>query len=255
MMGELTEAALAESFRQAVSDEAFRLHDRRISHVLSEFSARDGRADFVLTPSRLKPAQLDWIARVGRGVATPGAASVLAALPRGSTVREAEIGSRVGLAGSGVHRILKRLEAEGLASRSCSGRFRSERWDAEDQVELWAYELKLSNWSHGFYQALQYRVFAHSVAIVLAEEYAHRIVPRLDRFRRFNVGVLALDAGTNRMRVLVRPRRATPGSRAHYLYAVSVLARRLIASPDGIATVALRAAPEVSVGRIRNRAS
>jgi DNA-binding transcriptional ArsR family regulator len=231
MMGELTEAALAESFRQTVSDEAFRFHDRRISHVLSEFSARDGRADFVLTPSRMNHAQLDWMSRIGRGVPTPGAASVMAALPRRSTVSEAELAIRVGLAKSSVHRILRRLVDEGLASRSRSGRFRLERWDGEDQVELWAYELKLSNWSHGFYQALQYRVFAHSVAIVLAEEFAHRIVPRLDRFRRFNVGVLALDAGTNRMRVLVRPRRASPGSQAHYLYAVSVFARRLIVPP------------------------
>ena len=104
MIGELTEAALAESFRQTVSDEAFRFHDRRISHVLSEFSARDGRADFVLTPSRMKHAQLDWIGRVGRGVPTPGAASVMAALPRGSTASEAELAIRVGLAKSGVHR-------------------------------------------------------------------------------------------------------------------------------------------------------
>lgn len=238
MKGDLTEAELTDSFKRAMllpNRLAWRrLNGHTVSYILTEFSARDGRADIVVIPRRISQAAQDWTVRIGKGVSTPGEASVLAALPKASTLSEDEVTHRAGLSRSGVHRILRQLEEVGLAHRTRGGRYRLETLGGENQVELWAYELKLSDWGHALYQASQYRTFAHTVAIVLAEEYAHRVKPQLEIFRRFNVGVVTLNSGSNRIRVLVRPRRASPRSRSHYLYAISVLARRLLEMQNGV---------------------
>lgn len=236
MSKRLTEEALTESFKKIVASPitgAWKFNGRPISYLLTEFDAKEGLADVVLIPSNPSKAHLEWMARVGRGVATPGAALVLASLPKGKGIAHSEISRMTGLSRKSVHSMLTRLEAAGLARRlGQSDRYSLNRLAGDGGVEIWAYELKLSDWSKALYQASQYRVFAHSVAVVLAKEYAHRVKPRLDHFRRFNIGVVVLDSGTGRTKSLLRSRPANPQSRSHYLYAVSELARRVLESPD-----------------------
>jgi hypothetical protein len=86
--------------------------------------------------------------------------------------------------------------------------------------ELWAFEIKLEHWQRALYQALQYRAFANRVAVVLPERWAHRVEAQADRFRRLNVGVIAIDEDDTSIRFIVRPRKAPPASRFHHLYAL-----------------------------------
>lgn len=230
MSGRLTEEGLTKSFKRAVlgaGSATWRFNGRPISYLLTEFSARDGSADIVLVPSRMSNSQLDWADMIGKGVRTPAAASVLAHFPRAASVNEDTLVQRTGLSGSTVHRIVRRLECSGLVRKVSPARYQLEPLRGEGGVEFWAYEMKLSDWAQALYQASQYRVFAHNVSVVLAEEYGHRVRPNLGQFRRFNVGVLTINPRSGNFRVLVKTRRSNPQSRSHYLYAVSELARRI----------------------------
>ncbi len=233
MSASLSEATMSRLFDKALDSGKLRIHSRTISNWVTELTAKDGIADFVLTPTSLSGPRLDWAIRLASSITTPAAASVVAALdPRRLTSVE-DIARKSDLAPRTVRGILARLASCGVTWGNPSGGVRLLRPIRESDIELWAYELKLKDWRHGMYQALQYRAFAHSVAIVLPKEASRLIMRRLGQFRAYNVGVLIFDPQAGSLRVLVRPKRSAPGSLSHYLFALSRFVRATT-SPSSI---------------------
>jgi hypothetical protein len=206
-----------------------RPHDRSVSNWVTELVAENGIADFVLTPSTLSGSRLEFAQRLAKCVTTPAAASVVACLNASRSTSVTDIMNRSALSRGVVASIIRRLAASGLAWGNSQTGVRLLRPVKESDIELWAYELKLSDWRHGLYQALQYKAFAHSVSIVLPETAARAVTSNLPRFRAFNVGVLIFNTTTGKLRVLVKPKRSRPGSRGHYLFALAGFVRAISA--------------------------
>ena len=87
------------------------------------------------------------------------------------------------------------------------------------QVELWAFEVKLYDLRRASYQAVRNRLFAHRSFIVLPEHVALRNVERLERLKRFDVGVIAVDMAGQRTVEILRARKRKPKSRFQQLAA------------------------------------
>jgi hypothetical protein len=84
---------------------------------------------------------------------------------------------------------------------------------------LCAFEFKLEDWKRAFYQALRYRTFSHRVFVVMPLNVFENLARHFDRFKRFNVGLIAHnDDGTSR--TMLRPRKRAPTSRSNYIRAV-----------------------------------
>jgi hypothetical protein len=98
----------------------------------------------------------------------------------------------------------------------------------DQEWEVWAFEVKLDHWQRALYQALQYGAFAHRVAVVVPERWAHRFERQIQRFRTLKVGIIALDPDTGEVRSILRPRKRAPASRFHHLYVLG----KLLAAAD-----------------------
>ncbi len=232
MRPRLTEAQLSDHFGTALSSGRLRIHNQSIRNWVTELVARNGVADFVLTPTAIGGDRLERARRLARSITTPGAATVLAALSvKGETTLE-EIRRRTSLSSTTVRTTLRKLTLGGVVWGEESG-VRLLFPIHENDIELWAYELKLKDWKRGLYQAFQYKPFAHSVAIVLPREAATPVMARLDRFRAYNVGVLIFDPETDDLRVLVRPKKSPPDSLSHYLFALAGFVRKISAHQHG----------------------
>jgi hypothetical protein len=216
-----TEAEMSRLLDQALDSGKLRIHERTISNWVTELTARNGVADFVLTPTSLSGPKLEWARKLAAGISSPAAAGVVAALNSTYPTSVDVIAKRADLSRSTVSRVIRQLTAGGVAWGDSANGIRLLHPVRESDVELWAYELKLRDWRHGMYQALQYRAFAHSVAIVLPQQAAKIVISHLGRFRAYNVGVMIFDPKTGHLRVLVRPKRSKPGSMAHYLFALA----------------------------------
>lgn len=218
---------MAERLDSALSGGKLRLSQRTITNWVTELEAREGIADFVLTPTIISGSKLEWARRLASAISSPSVASVLATLNHRELTTREEICSRTSLASGTVGKAVLRLVEAGVVAGTVKEGVRLLRPIRESDIELWAYELKLRDWKHGMYQALQYRRFAHSVAIILPSHAASAVRRRLGQFRDYNVGVLIFDPERSTLRVLVRPRRIAPGSQAHYLFALATFMRRI----------------------------
>jgi len=126
-----------------------------------------------------------------------------------------------------VRKSLRQLEELGLARGNDAHEYALSPTLAHIDWELWAFELKLHDWKRALYQALQYQAFAHFSVVVIAEQWAHRAERQVDAFRSFNIGIIALEADTRHMRIILHPQKSTPRSRFHYYYALGKFLRSL----------------------------
>jgi hypothetical protein len=60
-------------------------------------------------------------------------------------------------------------------------------------VEVFAFEMKLSNWRRALLQAYRYRSFADMAYVVLDYHRAGPAIEQVDRFEKANIGLLSID--------------------------------------------------------------
>ena len=217
---------MARLFKRTLSGH-IRIYNRRVHNHVTELVAKEGVADFVLSPSSLNGERLEWVTKLASCITRPSAAAVAASLSVRRSASVQDIATKCGLSRKSVLSALRRMVEDGVARGDSGAGFHLVRPIRETDIELWAYELKLKNWRRGMYQALQYRAFAHSVAIVVPSEATKAINSKLRQFRAYRIGVLTFNARTGEIRVLVRPGMSHPKSLEHYLYALSAFIKGL----------------------------
>ena len=223
-----TEAEMSRSFRRALqSGQVHRTHREEITNSVPELNAQDGIADFVLTPSDIAGQKLEWVLRLAHSITTPATANIVASLRTMAGKSVERVAMETGLSERTVSSILMRIAADNEILRgNFQEGFRLCRAIRDRDIELWAYELKLKNWKRAMYQALQYKAFAHRVIVVLPTEATRVAISNVPLLKRYGVGLMILNSETDSVDLLVRPRRSKPKSLGHYLYALSVFARR-----------------------------
>ena len=219
---------MSRSFRRALRSGQFHGTPQEvITNSVPEFSAQDGVADFVLTPSDIAGRKLEWMLRLAHSITTPATANIVASLKTPECKSVERVARETGLSERTVSSILVRIAADNeIVCGNTQKGFRLCRAIRDRDVELWAYELKLKHWKRALYQTLQYKAFAHCVTVVLPEETKRVALSKVQLLKRYGVGLVILDTRTDSVDLLVRPRRSRPRSLGHYLYALSVFARR-----------------------------
>jgi len=220
MREKLREQELSRLFELSIGNGAWAAQYPEFAHVVKEMDCQQGRPDFVASPVGPTAISATNISDLVSALSPPSSARVLSLLKPASYRTEAYILRNVGLSKQVVRRAILRLERLNLVKRSVNSAYALSPSFPELKWELWAFEIKVDHWKRALYQALQYKAFAHRVAVVIAERWVHRAERHIDRFKLFKVGLIAIDAKTGGLRCIHPPQKAGPASRHHYLYAL-----------------------------------
>lgn len=216
----VTEEQLTAAFEGALSNGEWTRYYPPFAHVLREVDCHQGRPDFVASPTTVIDIPRDYRAQLASALATPSLARTLSLLKRSAPRTNDYLRRASGLSVPVLRRSISTLGSLGFVARSGQSGYVLAPAFPDTKWELWAFELKVDHWQRALFQALQYRAFAHYVAVVISERWAHRVERQIDRFRTLNVGIIALDSDSGAIRSVLRPRKRSPASRFHHLYAL-----------------------------------
>ncbi len=122
-----------------------------------------------------------------------------------------------------IKKSLQQLIASGQVEKTKTGAFRLGKAASQLQIELWTFELKLSDPKRAVFQAQQSRAYADR-AIIVARPGQEKTYKRyIQAMRRWGIGLATFNMVTREFRLLRRGRRSLAFSPQHRLYAVSHL--------------------------------
>lgn len=213
---------LRESFR-AHSDSSLwcRLPGLKLELTFEESTCSNGRADLVWAA-----VARGWPRRRRKEVASllrqPTCSRILAALKPRSPRTTSFLFRRTGVGPATFRASMRRLLGAKLVSETEKGSFVLGPSFPGAEVEFCAFEFKLDDWKRAFQQALRYRTFSHRVFVVMPLAMVDNLNRQVDRFRRFNVGLIAHNKD-GRSTTVLRPRKRLPTSRPSFIRAVGEL--------------------------------
>jgi hypothetical protein len=152
----------------------------------------------------------------------PTCSRILAELKPRAARTEAFLARRAGVTQPTFRHWMRRLLASALARKTGRARYILGSSFPGTEVEFCAFEFKLNDWKRAFCQALRYRTFSHRVFVVMPVNMLDNLTRHVDRFKRFNVGLIAhCDDGTSE--TLMRPKKRLPTSRPNFIRALGQL--------------------------------
>lgn len=116
-----------------------------------------------------------------------------------------------------LNRALKELSLSGYILKKEELYFLAVQDDIHND-NIWAFELKLSNWKRALFQAFQYKAFANYSVVVFPLEKEKVLYEHLNSFAEFNIGVLLYDAQTGYSKWLKHVRKEKPISKWQTLF-------------------------------------
>ncbi len=187
----------------------------------SEAMCQQGIADFVGITSAEMVKKYTNIS-----ITSSESSSVILSILKYKSGRSREyLQKKTNLSDASFYRATKELIDVGLIIQSgnlyyLSGQSKSEVGD------IWAFELKLSNWKRAIFQALQYKAFANYSVIVFPIEKEKLLLNNLETFRNLNIGVLLFDIKNQKSQWLVHPKKEKPISKSQTIYLLYKIASK-----------------------------
>lgn len=216
------ERELRDSFQNNTARSLWcRLPKVSLELTFDESTCSNGRADLVWAG-----IASGWLRRRQNEVALllrqPTCSRILAELKPRAARTEGFLLRRAGVIPSTFRQWMRRLLASGLARESSLERYVLGTSFPDAKIEFCAFEFKLDDWKRAFCQALRYRTFSHRVFVVMPANMLNNLTRHVDRFKRFNVGLIAhRDDGTSK--TVVRPKKRLPSSRPNFIRAIGQL--------------------------------
>ena len=186
--------------------------------LVAELDFVQGRPDFVCASYPTRKSSHNKAGRIGNAISSPSGANLLAHLKPHALRSTDYLRNQTGLTNGVFENAIENLKAQKL--------IKIERRESNvlvsapnlPQAEVCVFELKIEKWRRAVFQALQYRVAANSVAIVMPSHFIHRIEPFGENLRKFGIGVISLDTNSGKFRIVIHPKKNRPLSmRHHYL--------------------------------------
>ncbi|GIQ71497.1 hypothetical protein DUZ99_15605 [Xylanibacillus composti] len=87
-------------------------------------------------------------------------------------------------------------------------------------IELYAYEVKLSNWKRALYQASQYKGFSNYSYVVMPAKHINPAVKNIEAFRINNVGLIQVEESGSQ-KVLYKPTKIKPKKKSFHLIGIA----------------------------------
>lgn len=192
-----------------------------LTTTVEESSCSEGRADLVWAtfPEGFSHDLSDQAATL---LAQPTCGRILSLLKPQSVRSETYLLERTGVSARTFRRWIGCLQDLDLVQDKGDGRLVLARDQLLPQIEITAFEFKLTNWRRALYQAQRYRTFAHRVFVVMPPTPVSQSPDVLATFRCFNIGLM-LHGADGRSEVAVPARKRHPTSRLRYIMAIGML--------------------------------
>jgi len=163
------------------------LSERQYPVIGTEVRAMSGIVDVACITK-----QTSWTNEMLSALATPSCAIVMRVLSVNGPSSAEVLSQLSGLAMSTVRRVSTRLVKQNLATEA-GGRFSLLTRNPKINGELWAIEVKLSDWRQALYQAVRCKQYADRVFVAMPAEKAPLLRKQRGYFDPHGVGVLLLE--------------------------------------------------------------
>jgi hypothetical protein len=147
---------------------------------------------------------------------------------------------KTGLSNRTLNRVLKELLFNDFIRKSGEDAYVVSPDIMIPKINIWAFELKLSNWKRALFQSLQYKAFANYSIGVFPIEKEKVLRKQVALFTELNVGILLFDIKENTLEFLFRPKKEKPSSKWHTLFAMGKLANQYNSDNIDIGSALLR---------------
>lgn len=222
----MTEGDLAVVFRESTETDRWCECAEPFPNLYDELECMQGIPDFVATTQNLFKMPIRRRRSISGCLQSPMSAR-LASLAKARAPRTTKY---LQVAGSfprpAFQQAIKCLRQSGII-RDLGNGIVVEEGFVSQEVELWAFELKLENWRRALYQAMQYKAFAHKSVVVMPHKYVHRVLPHLELFENLGIGLLMLE-NSHDFEFVVQAKKSAPSSLSHYYYALGKMLSRTI---------------------------
>lgn len=217
---------MADSFEVLLNSESGIKGFPKFKSVFREVTCRQGIADFITITDNGTDILYNSCFESG-SISLDAGTLIISLLKFNSPRTEDYIINASGLSKKTVGKVLRMLEINKIVKKSNTGSYiLSSNWSVPS-VELWAFELKISNWKRAIYQALQYKAFANRVVVVLPSEKEAIIYKNIKLFKELRVGVMTFDILSKSYKIFVKPQKGNPSSKRHNLYALGTIFSKL----------------------------
>jgi len=221
----ISERVLSERFEILIRNESSQLGFPKFNSIHKEVVCLQGVADFVAT---LGPKLRSFASEKVLGAVDSGldsSARILSLLKHSSPRSEDFITKKTGFSQKTVRALIGKMLDKNVIRKTAKGNFLlTSEWNPPP-IEMWAFELKISNWKRAIYQAMQYKAFASRVYTVFPKEKEKLLISKLELFRNMKIGVIVFDLQNgNVSKILLKATKEAPSSHLHYLYTVLQMA-------------------------------
>ena len=212
-----TEYSLTRLFQKVVGKSIPNGNGINHSIVLSEFSAKRGRADVICAIFEKEIEDIEKTKTLARSLSEINKARILSLLRKSVGYSEEYLEESLGLSKSTIKKHVRDLLNAGVIKRIPGQLLKLSKSFNIPKVEIWAFELKLNNWKRAFHQAKRYRGFSHNVVVVMPNGRLNAAKDHIDYFRGMNVGLAGISKD-GELEYILKPKRKRPSSKGHYLY-------------------------------------
>lgn len=115
------------------------------------------------------------------------------------------VAKRVRISTDMIQRSLNALESLGILERTNTNNFTIATKHSIPNFEIWAFELKMSNWKRALFQTTQAKAFADKAVAVFPIEREDLVRTNFRAFKKMRVGLLLFDAEKMTHKFVVKP--------------------------------------------------
>lgn len=200
-MNEFTELEMSNAFEHTLKVSSIK--GLPVFDILyKEISCQQGIPDFVGLSSASFIQNYDFT----NLTSIESSSIILSLLKHNSGRKKKYIKEKTALSDATLNRVLKELLLNNFVVEKNHLYYLSVA-DIPQRDNIWAFELKLSNWKRALFQALQYKAFANYSVVVFPYEKENVLRQNLSAFITLNVGVLLFDVTTKNAKWIRRPRK------------------------------------------------
>ncbi|MEA5093176.1 hypothetical protein SDC9_22231 [bioreactor metagenome] len=191
--------------------------------MYKEVACKQGIADFIGVNAKI---DMGFFSSFNCGITLESGTLIFSLLKPKAPRSKRFLQEKTGLSEATVNRVIKELVSYDFIKNVGHELYVLSPVFVRPRVDIWAFELKLSNWRRALFQCLQYKAFANYSVVVFPIEKEHVLKKQLSLFKELNVGVLLFDITENNLRFLSRPKKEKSLSKWHTLFAIGKIANQ-----------------------------
>jgi DNA-binding transcriptional ArsR family regulator len=224
----LTESHMSSVFQEKLCSQSHFSCFPRFTIISQEVNCLQGKPDFIsLTYPKIRSRDIAIFSKIGLAKNTRSLVRILSLLHHFSPRTISFLINKTGYSKRTIQQSLSILLEYSIIRRTKRDSYIiSPTWDFP-RNEMWAFELKLSNWKRALFQALQCKSYAVRVIIVLPKNQERIINSYKHYFKNLHIGVMLFDPYDSTYSFMVKPIVNKFFSKMHYLYAFSKMSQSL----------------------------